>query len=177
MKSALERVETILQESDTGLTIQKIMINADVTEDEANASVRALFNMGQIEVIPTQGRWGNRYAWLGPISKPAPEPEPSQAPEPEIKYDMLEALEEIEQETEKILQDRVEPEKPESRYLIVVPKRKPRIIRGGEKAKQAAISAVRNGARRVEIYTLYHLGTATRGAIFNFVDGNDDGIS
>jgi len=64
MDIPLNRVEILLQNSEMGLTIQKITQLADVTEKEAKNSIKALHAMGQIEMIPTPGRWGPRYAWL-----------------------------------------------------------------------------------------------------------------
>lgn len=62
--TALSRVEQVLQRSEMGLTIQRITQEARVTEKEAKASIKTLHAMGQIEMIPTPGRWGPRYAWL-----------------------------------------------------------------------------------------------------------------
>jgi len=62
--TALSRVEQVLQRSEMGLTIQRITQEAGVTEKEAKASIKTLHAMGQIEMIPTPGRWGPRYAWL-----------------------------------------------------------------------------------------------------------------
>lgn len=69
LDTPLARVEQLLQRSEMGLTIQRITQDAGVTEKEAKASIKALHSMGQIEMIPTPGRWGPRYAWLA--AKPA----------------------------------------------------------------------------------------------------------
>lgn len=74
MNTALSRVENLLQNSELGLTIQKITQMAGVTEKEAKTSIKTLHAMGQIEMIPTPGRWGPRYAWLAakPIAAEPP---------------------------------------------------------------------------------------------------------
>lgn len=64
LNTPLARVEQLLQNSEMGLTIQRITQEASVTEKEAKASIKTLHAMGQIEMIPTPGRWGPRYAWL-----------------------------------------------------------------------------------------------------------------
>ncbi|NLZ10853.1 MAG: hypothetical protein GX086_05915 [Alcaligenaceae bacterium] len=60
----MNRVETLLQNSDKALYIHQIVALADVGEKEAKTSIKTLHDMGQIETIQTPGRWGNRYAWL-----------------------------------------------------------------------------------------------------------------
>ncbi|WJJ93405.1 hypothetical protein [Neopusillimonas aromaticivorans] len=64
MSTPLNRVETLLQNSDKALYIHQIVALADVGEKEAKTSIKTLHDMGQIETIQTPGRWGNRYAWL-----------------------------------------------------------------------------------------------------------------
>lgn len=74
MSTPLNRVETLLQNSDKALYIHQIVALADVGEKEAKTSIKTLHDMGQIETIQTPGRWGNRYAWLAAkpvISEPA----------------------------------------------------------------------------------------------------------
>lgn len=84
--TALSRVEVVLQRSEMGLTIQRITQDAGVTEKEAKASIRALHAMGQIEMIPTPGRWGPRYAWLAVTPVAA---EPPAIPEEDLVSGMV----------------------------------------------------------------------------------------
>lgn len=143
--TALSRVEQLLQNSEMGLTIQRIIQECGVTEREAKASIKALHSLGQIEMIPTPGRWGPRYAWLA--AKPL---SPQLAPVAETT--------EIESSA---------PEKPAGdapRFAVIVPKRKARIVRCAKRAQAAALAAVRNGAARAEVFELLPVGAAKRGA-------------
>lgn len=176
MEAKIELVEILLKESEYGLHKHQLKEEADLSDAEVTRILKVFVHRGQIELIPASGKDGPRYAWLEPISKP--EPVEPLAPASEIKYDMLEALEEIEQETEKILQSRADVEEPPSqRYLLTVPKRKPRIMTCAQKAQEAAQAAVRNGSNRAEVYVLTHIGTATRGVFWDSIDGNNNGIS
>lgn len=87
--TALSRVEQVLQRSEMGLTIQRITQDAGVTEKEAKASIRALHAMGQIEMIPTPGRWGPRYAWLAVTPVAA---EPPAIPDEDLAAGVQEAI-------------------------------------------------------------------------------------
>lgn len=89
LDTPLARVEQLLQGSEMGLTIQRITQEAGVTEKEAKASIKALHSMGQIEMIPTPGRWGPRYAWLA--AKPAVS-EPPAIPDEDLAAGVQEAI-------------------------------------------------------------------------------------
>ncbi len=228
--TALSRVEAVLQASESGLFIHQIAREADVTEKEAKAAVKELAARAQIELIPTPGRWGQRYAWLA--AKPLPkvatpeapagqpetrvdaEPEPEApadsgqenaaeqatiagdtlpeipmlkgAPEEAIlkafaesgltKPDMTQGAEsakaayrreQVETSNEYAkafarLFGRIE----NPRYLVLVPKRKPRIVKSRARAEALALAAVRRGAHAAEVCELESIGTARRDAVF-----------
>lgn len=58
------RIEAVLQAAEVGLTVHTIMKEAGVSEKEAKTAIKDLFSRGQVEAIPTPGRYGYRYAWL-----------------------------------------------------------------------------------------------------------------
>ena len=63
------------------------------------------------------------------------------------------------------LEERADVAKPApSGYLVCATKRKPRRINDGERAKFAALAAVRAGAARAEVLAVVPVGTARRGA-------------
>lgn len=52
------------------------------------------------------------------------------------------------------------------RYLVLVPKRKPRIVTSRARAEALALAAVRRGAPAAEVCELESIGTARRDAVF-----------
>src|SRR5690606_19324188 len=130
MTTPIERIEAVLQASEQGLTIHSITKEAQVTEDEAKAAIKQLFRQGQIELIPTPGRWGPRYAWLAakpvvPLARgewtAASEPIPAPATQVAVP-DAAPAR----------VMEPVEPIAEQPRFVVAVPKRKPRIFRSAE---------------------------------------------
>lgn len=195
--TALSRVEAVLQASESGLFIHQIAREADVTEKEAKAAVKELAARAQIEMIPTPGRWGQRYAWLA--AKPLPKVAAPAAPagQPETRVDTEhepEAHADSGQENEAELAAHAPPtfsvagepgpERLETsnkyakalarlfsrienpRYLVLVPKRKPRIVKSRARAEALALAAVRRGAPAAEVCELESIGTARRDAVF-----------
>lgn len=49
-------------------------------------------------------------------------------------------------------------------YLVRAPKRKPRTLQAEDKAREAALGAIRAGAPRAEVFALVPVGHARRGA-------------
>ena len=49
-------------------------------------------------------------------------------------------------------------------YLVRASKRKPRTILAEDKAREAALSSIRAGAQRAEVFALVPVGHARRGA-------------
>ena len=49
-------------------------------------------------------------------------------------------------------------------YLVRASKRKPRTLQAEDKAREAAMSSIRAGAQRAEVYALVPIGCARRGA-------------
>lgn len=49
-------------------------------------------------------------------------------------------------------------------YLVRATKRKPRTLQAEDKAREAAMSSIRAGAQRAEVYALVPIGCARRGA-------------
>lgn len=196
--TALSRVEAVLQASESGLFIHQIAREADVTEKEAKAAVKELAARAQIELIPTPGRWGQRYAWLAAKNlllkvatpeAPAGQPETrvdtghepeahadsgqeneaeQAAPAPPISSVAGEPGPELVETSNKYakalarLFSRIE----NPRYLVLVPKRKPRIVKSRARAEALALAAVRRGAPAAEVCELESIGTARRDAVF-----------
>lgn len=194
MNTPLSRVEQLLQTSEIGLFAHQIARDAHVTEKEAKASIKSLHAMGQIEVIPTQGRWGPRYAWLA--AKPTVN-EPPAIPEAEIVagaqaattgdgtgqslagVPMLEgaasksfitALAEAGLQVPEVpsaFRELVESQivaMQPTRYAVSVPRRPLRIVKTRARAEALALAAVRRGAKGAEVFALAPVGRARRGA-------------
>lgn len=162
MDTALNRVMELLKNSDA-LYIHQIQREAQTTEREAKASIKVLNSMGQIEMIPTPGRWGARYAWLAanPVSS-----EPPAIPEEDL----------IAGEQETITGDgsgKAMPEIPlltetssPNRWAVAVPKRPLRVVKSRARAEALALAAVRRGAKGAEVFALTAVGRAKRDATF-----------
>ena len=166
MDTPLNRVENLLQNSDDALYIHQIQREAQTTEREAKASIKVLHSMGQIEMIPTPGRWGARYAWLA--VKPVVT-EPPAIPEDDLIAGVQEAitgdgsgeaLPEI-----PLLTETSSP----SRWAVAVPKRPLRIVKSRVRAEALALAAVRRGAKGAEVFALTAVGRAKRDATFQEV--------
>lgn len=215
--TALSRVEAVLQASESGLFIHQIAREADVTENEAKAAVKELAARAQIELIPTPGRWGQRYAWLAaknPLPKVATPEAPADSdqesaaelatiagdesgealPEiPTLEGTLEEAIAKAFAEAGQAMRDMAQGamsaqavyrEQVETsnecakafarlfgrlenpRYLVLVPKRKPRIVKSRARAEALALAAVRRGAPAAEVCELESIGTARRDAVF-----------
>lgn len=194
--TALSRVEAVLHASESGLFIHQIAREADVTEKEAKASIKALHSMGQIEMIPTPGRWGPRYAWLAAkpaVSEPPAIPDEvlaagaqaeiadvgtgeSMAEIPMLEGTASEAI--IKAMAESGLQLPAAPSAfrelvesqvvtvPSARYAVAVPRRPLRIVKTRARAEALALAAVRRGAKGAEVYALTAVGRARRDAVF-----------
>lgn len=194
--TALSRVEAVLQASESGLFIHQIAREAGVTEKEAKASIKALHSMGQIEMIPTPGRWGPRYAWLAAkpaVSEPPAIPDEdlaagvqaeiadvgtgeSMAEIPMLEGTASEAI--IKAMAESGLQLPAAPSAfrelvesqvvtvPPARYAVAVPRRPLRIVKTRARAEALALAAVRRGAKGAEVYALTAVGRARRDAVF-----------
>lgn len=191
--TALNRVEAVLQGSETGLFVHQIARNAHATEKEAKASIKSLHAMGQIEMIPTPGRWGPRYAWLAakPVAAEPPatrEDDPVSgvqatitgngsgevlseipmldgSPEEAIVKAFAESADGPPNSFQKAftrLFDQIE----NPRYLVLVPKRNPRIVKSRKRAEALAMAAVRAGAPSAEVCMLESVGKARREAVF-----------
>lgn len=197
--TALSRVEAVLQASESGLFIHQIAREAGVTEKEAKAAVKELAARAQIELIPTPGRWGQRYAWLA--AKPLPKAATPAAPagQPETREDTEPEPEAPADPGQESAAEQAAPAPPISsvaggpgpalvdilggyakaidrlfgfgrlenpRYLVLVPKRKPRIVKSRARAEALALAAVRRGAPAAEVCELESIGTARRDAVF-----------
>lgn len=193
--TALSRVEAVLQEADRALFLDEIARQAEVEKDVAQYAIRKLHACGMIETVHTQGKRGNRYAWLAakPLPKvatpeaPAGQPETSMnaGHEPSASADSGQKNEtelaahapptfsvagepgpELVETSNKYaeaftrLLGRIE----NPRYLVLVPKRKPRIVKSRARAEALALAAVRNGAKDAQVFALTAIGRARRGA-------------
>ncbi len=78
--------------------------------------------------------------------------------------DRLRAELATERQAREALQEQSANERAPSGYLVCATKRKPRRINDGERAKFAALAAVRAGAARAEVLAVVPVGTARRGA-------------
>lgn len=159
MITALNRVETLLQGSDKALYLHQIVALTDMNETVAKNCIKQLAQMGQIEVIPTPGRWGARYAWLAAKPVPAKHEEPD-APLSSTGNDA------VLPETVKPGPISPEPAEPVTRYAVAVPKRALRIVKSRARAEALALSAVRRGAKGAEVFELMPVGRARRDAAF-----------
>lgn len=195
--TALSRVEAVLQEADRALFLDEIARQAEVEKDVAQYAIRKLHACGMIETVHTQGKRGNRYAWLAakPLPKvatpeaPAGQPETSMnaGHEPSAPADSGQKNEaELAAHAPPISSVAGEPgpEQVETsneyakafarlfgrlenpRYLVLVPKRKPRIVKSRARAEALALAAVRRGAPAAEVCELESIGTARRDAVF-----------
>lgn len=174
MDTPLSRVKQLLQRSESSLFLHQIARDARVTEREAKASIRSLHSMAQIEVIPTQGRWGPRYAWLAAMPMAARNGNRTGMPETPTQGMPAKAAEAAEAAAPGATCSTAPPEAAApgqkrttasaARYVIIAPKRRPRIVTGSDRAAKAAISAVRRGAPGAEVFALVPVGRARRGA-------------
>jgi len=182
--TALSRVEAVLQASESGLFIHQIAREAGVTEKEAKAAVKELAARAQIELIPTPGRWGQRYAWLAAKNllpkvatpeAPAGQPETrvDAEPEPEAPADSgqesaAEQATTLDDRSKKILAQLgaqaagIAP----ARWAVAVPKRPLRVVKTQARAEALALAAVRRGAKGAEVFALTVVGRARRDAVF-----------
>lgn len=173
MDTPLNRVENLLQNGDA-LYIHQIVKQAGITEKAAKASIKTLSSMGQIEVIPTPGRWGNRYAWLAAMPMAARNGNRTGMPETPTQGMPAKTAEAAEAAAPGAAEQVAPPEAAApgqkrttasaARYVIIAPKRRPRIVTGSDRAAKAAISAVRRGAPGAEVFALVPVGRARRGA-------------
>ena len=195
MSTPLNRVETLLQNSDKALYIHQIVALADVGEKEAKTSIKTLHDMGQIETIQTPGRWGNRYAWLAVkpvIGEPAaiteadlvagvqatitgdgsgevlPEiPILDGSPAEAIASAMKKGLSNLPEAFRSLLgQQSIAQHQEPARYVVAVPKRPLRIVKSLARAEALALSAVRRGAKGAEVFALMPVGHAKQEAVF-----------
>lgn len=195
MNTPLSRVEQLLQTSEIGLFAHQIARDAHVTEKEAKASIKSLHTMGQIEVIPTQGRWGPRYAWLA--AKPVAS-EPPAIPDEDLvagaqaattgdgtgeslagvpilegaaSEAFITALAEAGLQVPEVpsaFRELVESQVvtvPPARYAVAVPRRPLRIVKTRARAEALALAAVRRGAKGAEVFALTAVGRAKRDAV------------
>lgn len=160
MDTPLHRVEALLKASDIGLTVHSITKEAQVTEKEAKDSIKALHAMGQIEMIPTPGRWGPRYAWLA--AKPVAV-EPPAIPEEDLVAGIRAASAEAGNDAAREEASAPAQMQNPTRYVVAVPRRKLRVVRSAERAQAAALAAVRRGAAHAQVYELVPVGSAQRG--------------
>lgn len=182
--TALSRVEAVLQASETGLFLHQIAREAHVNEKEAKEAIKALNARAQIETIPTQGRWGYRYAWLAaknPLPKVPPPAAPAGQPETRVDTDPepeapADSGQESAAEQATTLDDRskrilatlgvqavgIAP----ARWAVAVPKRPLRVVKTRARAEALAMAAVRRGAKSAEVFALTAVGRARRDAVF-----------
>ena len=59
---ALGVVADVLEASTEGLFLHQVVDKSGLLEDTVKHCLRSLAGQGRVEMIPTRGRWGNRYA-------------------------------------------------------------------------------------------------------------------
>lgn len=166
----LECVSRALRESKSALYLADIVTATGLSEETVRPAMRLLGQAGQVEVIHG-GRSGNRYAWLNTKEEPGPasSPETPSLP-PSVEQELMAHLRgphargagpDLYQMPPEALHIAGVPTA--DRYLVCVPKRKPRIMKCPERAREAALAAVRNGAARAEVFALTTAGVARRG--------------
>lgn len=140
-------------------------------KDVENA-LKALAGTGQIEVIPRTGRNPAHYGLLA-SAKPVVPSEPKAVPieDPTLTDEAPAPPAEADDGDPNPVVDAKLPATgvpPIAGYLLVVPKKKPRKIRDLERAEEAALAAVRNGAKRADVFALIPIGSARRGAEWTY---------
>jgi len=186
-----QAVAGALENSHEFMTIPRLCDLLGASNADVRVALRELAQAGQIEVSAAGTGRPTRYGWLhsaNPVVPTAEAPGPSErqlTPEAEVEradfisdYGTGEALPpaaDVEREAEPVdpnpIIDADLPftnAHPPVGYLLVVTKRKPRVIRSLERAQQAALSAVRNGAKRAQVFELQPYGIASRGAEWEY---------
>lgn len=163
MDTALSRVEQLLKDSDTALYLHQIVKQADATDREAKASIKVLHAMGQIEVIPTPGRWGARYAWLSTKAVEGADTAPAVANTSPLTAQSSEGAKALAGFHDAVSYFR---KQNATRFAVAVPRRPLRIVKSRARAEALALAAVRRGAKGAEVFALTPIGKARRDATF-----------
>ncbi|WP_442592520.1 hypothetical protein ACSBPU_13035 [Parapusillimonas sp. JC17] len=171
--SPVQFVEDVLRGSTEALSLEAIANSAAIPASQAREALKQLAKSGQIELIPG-GRNGNRYALL----RTTPDTKEPDAPLSGVEKELVSHLAGVTYPvpTEGLTLGGTvipapaaissAPAATEQRYMVRVPKRKPRILHDHDKAQAAALAAVRSGAPYAEVFQLIPAGKANRGAVW-----------
>lgn len=189
----MKQITEVMQNADSALHLHQIVSKSKQPEHVVRAFIREQSAFGNIDVVPTGGRYGNRYEWVGPLA---------------IKEEMLELAKEVEAESisealapavEEVIElpddplaeleqpsNTLEPAQeepalqepetmtettattaqtltPKVRYLIQAAKDKMATANSEKSAKRIAKRFVNEGHKRVEISTIYPYAVAKSG--------------
>lgn len=188
----MKQITEVMQNADSALHLHQIVSKSKQPEHVVRAFIREQSAFGNIDVVPTGGRYGNRYEWVGPLA---------------IKEEMLELAKEVEAESisealapaveevielpddplaeleqpsntlepaqeEPALQEpetmtetttTAQPLTPKVRYLIQAAKDKMATANSEKSAKRIAKRFVTEGHKRVEISMIYPFAVAKQG--------------
>jgi len=185
-------VEAALAASSSMLTIREIAAATGKTDDDVTDHVKAMAVLDMIEVMPARGKDGARYGLKS--SPKTKSQELNEQALLGVIYDIRKAIgddtgkimlgdladhirsgiyalkAEFAKETQarealqEQLDESVEISDVASGFVMLASKRKPRRITKIETARDAAVSAIRAGAQRAEVFALIPIGKAVRGA-------------
>lgn len=171
----MKQITEVMQSADSALHLHQIVSKSKQPEHIVRAFIREQSAFGNVDVVPTRGRYGNRYEWVGlqPIKEEmlelAKEVEaesiaevqlgmPSDTPEPIQEEPTLQEPETMTETT-----TTAQPPTPKVRYLIQAAKGKLATANSEKSAKRIAKRFVNEGHKRVEISTIYPFAVAKQG--------------
>lgn len=96
----MKQITEVMQNADSALHLHQIVSKSKQPEHVVRAFIREQSAFGNVEVVPTRGRYGNRYEWVGPLA---------------IKEEVLELAKEV--EAESIAEVQLDPKAEESTEL------------------------------------------------------------
>lgn len=182
----MKQITEVMQNADSALHLHQIVSKSKQPEHVVRAFIREQSAFGNIDVVPTRGRYGNRYEWVGPLAikeeilglakeveaesideaklepvvdelEQAKEPEPSKTFEPAKAVKTLPEIKEPEMTQPTLTVT------PKVRYLIQAAKDKMVTANSEKSAKQIAKRFVNEGHKRVEISAIYPYAVAKQG--------------
>lgn len=166
----MKQITEVMQNADSALHLHQIVSKSKQPEHVVRAFIREQSAFGNIDVVPTGGRYGNRYEWVGPLAikeemlelpdDPLAElDQPSNTLEPAQEEHTLQEPETMTETTATTAQTLT----PKVRYLIQAAKDKMATANSEKSAQRIAKRFVNEGHKRVEISTIYPFAVAKQG--------------
>lgn len=182
----MKHITEVMQSADSALHLHQIVSKSKQPEHVVRAFIREQSAFGNIDVVPTRGRYGNRYEWVGPLAikeemleiekevdaesideaqphSAAEELEQPKEPEPIKTIELARAIKPLPEAKEPEMTQPVTTVAPKVRYLIQAAKDKMATANSEKSAKQIAKRFVKEGHKRVEISTIYPYAVAKSG--------------